>query len=61
MKLVKFDNGSWGVRTFWFFGWHYMTYEKPHVSYNEKEPLFRKCRMTKEQAESLYNKFKIGE
>lgn len=23
MKIVQFSNGKYGVRTYWFFGWHF--------------------------------------
>jgi hypothetical protein len=53
MKMVIFDNGKYGVRKFWFFGWHFVDLFNNKYSWHSKDLLFRRCMGTKEQCDSF--------
>ncbi len=52
MELVQFENGTFGVRTYWFFGWHFLS---RHERYNFSAPehIVAHCQMTKPEAMAL--------
>ena len=63
MKIVQFENGKYGVRLFWFFGWFFSS---KHGVYNWKdvEGVANYCQLkTFEDAKKLLqirqNKYKI--
>lgn len=52
MRLVKFENGKFGVRTYWFFGWHFMDLASPGFHWKRKSDFFPCCMGSRELAES---------
>lgn len=43
MKLVKFENGTFGVRKYWFFGWHFVDLEMPGFDWDTRSRCFPFC------------------
>ena len=59
MKLVKFDNGKYGVRMNWFFGWHFKCLTGSGVNWSEWQDVLRFCQGTKEQALRVMKGYKL--
>ena len=57
MKLVEFENGKFGVRVYWFFGWHFrdLISDKKY-NWSRKDSFFRDCQGTHEKAEYCFGK-----
>jgi hypothetical protein len=51
MKKVKFANSKYGVRTYWFFGWHFLDLESPVYSWKGGTTYFPCCVGSEEQAD----------
>ena len=51
MKLVRFEDGTFGVRRWWFFGWVYLDLKSPSMfNWSAQSEYFIDCKGTKEQA-----------
>lgn len=42
MKIVKFNNGKYGVRTYWFFGWSFIGIDGDYT-WRSKEDIIKYC------------------
>jgi len=57
MKIVKFDNGTFGVRLYWFFGWHFANFCVKHCAERVGSAYFHQAQTSsKALALSVYNK-----
>ena len=55
-KLVKFSDGTFGVRkTFWFFGYRFQDFKHTSYSWTMKSINFNDCKTTEEHAKSFEN------
>lgn len=59
MKLVQFEDGTYGVRTFWFFGWWFRDLACPGFSWKVSSRFFYGCKGTKKKARSLLAGHKV--
>ena len=50
MKLIEFSNGTFGVRRYWFFGWHFMDLKSTNFAWNKGDLYFSHCQGTREEA-----------
>jgi len=50
MKLVEFENGKFGVRNYWLFGWHFVDLESPEFSWSRRNHWFKGCEGSREEA-----------
>ena len=50
MKLVKFPNGSYGVRTSWFFGWKFLDLQQCQFEWRSGDKWFYTCMGSKDKA-----------
>lgn len=55
MRLVKFDDDTYGVRKYWFFGWHFVDLTTSRYAWSRGNVYFKDCKGTKEQAERAMN------
>ena len=54
MKLVEFENGKFGVRLYWFFGWYFRDLQASrNYFWSRKSRWFSECQGNREQAEAL--------
>lgn len=49
MKVVEFSNGKFGIRTYWFFGWHFQSLSISTISWRKGDRCFDSCQGTKQQ------------
>lgn len=49
MKLVKFENGEYGIRTYWLFGWRFLWLSGGFTEWRGSHR-FHLCRGKKEDA-----------
>ena len=58
MKLVKFENGKYGVRLYWFFGWRFLSvpYSGGYI-WSGVRYINSYCQGTKEEAENALKKY----
>lgn len=49
MKLVKFENGKYGIRMYWRFGWHFLSMSGEYT-WSSKKDIVSYCQGTEEQA-----------
>lgn len=61
MKLVKFEDGTYGIRRYWFFGWFFNSIYNTDYVYKNKKDVYEYCKGTEEQClitmeRLLYNK-----
>ena len=56
MKLVKFEDGSYGVRCHWFFGWYFKDLVTDGYVWKKNEPWFHHCKGSIETAKRAYYK-----
>lgn len=54
MRLVRFENGKYGVRTHWFFGWHFMDLKCRGFSWKIGSEFFPDCMASQEAAEAAF-------
>jgi len=45
MKIVKFDNGNYGIRMHWFFGWRFYNFGVKHTTCAVGDPYFHQAQM----------------
>lgn len=52
MKLVEFEDGSFGVRVFWvpFIGWYFRDLISPDFVWSSSSKFFNDCKGTREAA-----------
>jgi len=43
MKIVRFENGKYAIRTFWFFGWNFLDLTNPRFNWTRRERHFKDC------------------
>ena len=56
MKIVKFDNGKYGIRTYWLFGWSFVNFSIPHQTELTGSPYFHQAQTHRySSALDLYN------
>ncbi len=60
MKIVKFENGKYGVRLYWFFGWRFLgvPYYKGYT-WSGRGNTGSFCQGTKEEAEEAIKMYKF--
>ena len=57
MKLVEFENGEFGIRVYWFFGWYFRDLESnKNYSWRREDSYFQDCQGSREKAEEYMNK-----
>lgn len=61
MKLVRFEDGTYGVRTFWFFGWHFRDLTTDGFSWPRSSKFFRDCKATEEKARAAMARYEVIE
>jgi hypothetical protein len=49
MKIVKFENGKYGIRRFWFLGWWFVDLRSPRLNWTRGDSDFEDCLGTLEQ------------
>lgn len=54
-RLVKFDNGTYGVRAGWLFGWRFRDLTTPGFCWHRGSAWFFDCQGTKERAVKAMN------
>lgn len=54
MKLVEFSNGKWGIRTYWWFGWHFLDFDDNTTSRRQSSVYFRYCQTSRGIAEARF-------
>lgn len=61
MKLVKFEDGTYGIRaSFWdrsIFGWNFHDLYDPASLLNLRNPYFGRCKGDREQVEKVMKSF----
>ena len=63
-KLVKFEDGTYGIRVWWFFVWFYRDLRYPSCTWSRGSEFFKDCQGTKEEAmnhRSAKDKHKVVE
>lgn len=50
MKLVQFENGEYGVRTNWFFGWRFLDLKDSQHRWRPSDGFFCDCKGSEEEA-----------
>lgn len=63
MKLVKFEDGTYGIRRFWFFGWFFNSLYNTEYVHKNGEDVCLYCKGTQQEClivmeKILYNKRK---
>jgi len=53
MRLVKFKNGKYGLRTFWFFGWHFRDLANIKFNWTRSDRYFEDCQGSIELCKSV--------
>jgi hypothetical protein len=53
MKLVKFNDGTYGVRKYWLFGWHFVDLKDPQFSWTFGSIYFCCCKGSEERAREV--------
>jgi len=43
MKIVKFENGLYGIRRYWLLAWHYLDLTDTRYTHMPNTPLFQNC------------------
>lgn len=57
MKLVKFKDGSYGIRSNWFFGWRFYDLYYFNCLRKKGDKYFPHCKGTKDQCISIMNDY----
>ena len=55
VKLVKFEDGTYGVRVHWLFGWWFKDLAHPSYSWTKGNSYFKDCKGSYLEAERVYN------
>jgi len=58
MKLVEFEDGTFGIRKFWFFGWYFVDLFSKGYSWTQSSEHFPDCKRTREHAENILSNLK---
>lgn len=60
-RIVKFEDGQYGVRLYWCFGWHFTDLYHPSFSWTRSSEFFPDCKGTLDRAKFLLGgeKYKI--
>lgn len=53
MRLVQFDDGKYGVRSYWLFGWRFVDLENPYFHWEPGDKFFKCCMGEREEAERI--------
>lgn len=53
MKLIQFDNGKFGVRAHWFFGWRFYDLRNDGFFWPKSSIFFCDCMGSREKAENF--------
>lgn len=56
MKLVKFEDGTYGIRRWWFFGWFFNSLYNTHYVHKRDKDVDEFCKGTKELCETVMKK-----
>ena len=51
MKLVEFENGKFGIRLHWWFGWYFRDLRDTSMMWTHKNQWFSHCQGSREEAE----------
>jgi hypothetical protein len=54
-KLVRFDDGTYGVRVLWLFQFYFVDLKLPTVQWQPSDKYFKDCKGTRSQAETALN------
>lgn len=57
MKLVKFENGTYGIRLNWCFGWYFKDLQGSY-SWRNKHRYFKDCQGTEQEARKMLSNIK---
>lgn len=59
MKLVEFDNGTYGIRLFWFFGWCYLDLHGWNfdIWWQMRDKNFTRCQGTYENVKNIFRRY----
>ncbi len=57
MKIVKFENGKYGVRGSWFFGWRFKDLADNYW-WRQGHKWFKDCQGTEERAREVIQNYK---
>ena len=57
MKLVSFENGTYGIRVYWKWGWYFRDLENPDRFRNRMDSYFKNCKGTKEKAIEILDRY----
>lgn len=60
MRLVKFEDGTYGVRKHWFFGWYFQDLSLIGFEWKQRDKFFRACMGSESEARSMYKRLKRG-
>lgn len=60
-KLVRFHNGKYGIRTYWFFGWHFLDLVSEGYHWRRCDKFFSHCQADKETAMQKSSDYEIVE
>lgn len=58
-KLVKFQDGTYGVRAYWFFGWRFKDLRSPGFTWHASSVFFSDCKGTRDEAIAAMSKYTI--
>ncbi len=58
MKLVKFEDGTYGIRRYWFFGWFFNSLYNTNYVWRSGDRVDVFCKGTKELCETVMEKIK---
>ena len=61
MKLVEFNNGTFGIRKNWFFGWWFADLRSQGFTWRRGGAYFTHCQGTREQAENYLKQLGKGQ
>lgn len=60
MKLVQFEDGTYGVRMYWLFGWHFKDLRNPRFEWTRGGEFFHCCKGTRREAENAIMHHRIA-
>lgn len=58
MKKVKFENGKFGIRRYWFFGWHFQDLTWLSFQWTRSSRHFKDCMGSEKDVDSVLLDFK---
>lgn len=56
MKIVKFEDGTYGIRRYWFFGWFFNSLYNTKYVWRSDKNVYEFCKGTKELCETVMEK-----